>query len=236
MEESGFYNILKPPGMTSHDVVAYLRRRLAVKKMGHGGTLDPLACGVLVCLANGATRLSSNFSALDKTYIAHAVFGFSTDSGDLDGVVTKRKAGAPSREAVEAVLPRFTGSISQLPPMVSAVKVGGERLYKAARQGIEVERKPRTVTVKRLELKWFSTGECARAVFSVECSGGTYIRTLVEDIGAAAGFPAVTAFLVRTAVGPFRIADSLRPEETANAGNPASLLLPPEIIKEEYRT
>jgi len=214
MTESGFLNVFKPPGMTSHDVVAYLRRRLGPRKIGHGGTLDPVACGVLVCLVNGATRSSSSIVSMKKTYRAMASFGTRTDSGDVDGRVIERREVEIDRDGIEKVLPDFTGEITQVPPMTSAIKVGGRRLYKIARGGGEVKRPPRQVSVHSLRLCSFEkSGSGPRALLEVECSGGTYVRTLVEDIGKALDAPAFTSFLVRTAVGPFEVARALHPDE-----------------------
>lgn len=223
--------MFKPPGMTSHDVVAYLRRRLRPSKLGHGGTLDPAACGVLVCLANKATKLSAQISACEKTYVAEALFGLRTDSGDLEGRAVETGSVSIAESDVMAALPGFTGEIKQIPPMASAVKVGGERLYKMSRRGIEVERKPRRVTVSRLELLRFAPHpERPRALLEIRCSGGTYVRALIEDIGRSLGVPATTAFIVRTAVGPFRIEESLAPDAFDSA-TAAERLLPIEFIK-----
>ncbi len=232
MDGSGFFNVMKPPGMTSHDVVAYLRKRLNLKKIGHGGTLDPLASGVLVCLANDATRLSSRVSACEKVYNAQALFGVSTDSGDLDGAVLNEENVELAKEDIEKTLDRFRGEIEQTPPMVSALKVGGERLYDLARRGVSVERESRKVIIRRLDLIWFTPGEGRpRAAFEVRCSGGTYIRTLIEDIGRALGAPATTAFLTRSAVGPFRVCDSVAPQTLADAPEPGEFLIPPAFLE-----
>ncbi|HOX27615.1 MAG TPA: tRNA pseudouridine(55) synthase TruB [bacterium] len=221
MEESGFLNIFKPPGMTSHDVVAYLRKRLKPRKIGHGGTLDPLACGVLVCLLNDATRRSAEFTGCSKTYVAEATFGVRTSTGDLGGDILENAPCALTENDILGVLPRFTGRIKQTPPMMSAVKVGGEKLYKLARRGVEVERKSREVEVSELKVvRFYIAGGRPKALFEISCSGGTYVRTLIEDIGAALDAPAVTSFLVRTSVGRFGIEDSISlriAAETENA-------------------
>jgi tRNA pseudouridine55 synthase len=187
---------------------------------------------VLVCLANGATRLSSQVSACEKTYVAQATFGIRTDSGDLDGVVVEEQPAIINKEDIEKILPKFTGEIMQTPPMVSAVKVGGKRLYKIARGGIEVEREPRAVFIRKIEMTNFEPQpERPRAVFEINCSGGTYIRTLVEDMGRAMGVPAVMSFLVRSAVGPFRVEDSVTMEELASDSSHGSRLLPLDYIE-----
>ncbi len=231
MTESGFLNVFKPPGMTSHDVVAYIKRRLKPSKIGHGGTLDPVACGVLVCMVNSATRLSQHVSAdTKKTYIAEAVFGVKTDSGDFDGVVVEKKQIDLAQSDIERILPDFTGEIEQTPPMASAVKVGGERLYKLHRKGETVERKPRNAMVYDLKMLGFEkTDGGARARFKAVSGGGLYVRTLIEDIGAALGAPATLSFLVRTAVGPFDI-ESAHPPEVFCGPEAASLLLPIDYL------
>lgn len=211
-KEDGFLNIFKPPGMTSHDVVGYLRRGLKPKKVGHGGTLDPVACGVLVCLLNGATKQSSIVSSLQKKYRAVALFGVKTDTGDAEGAVIELGPSDVSRSDIESALGKFTGEIEQTPPMTSAIKVDGRPLYKLARKGLEVERKSRVVNVHELRVveTWTQGGRSA-ALLDISCSGGTYVRTLVEDIGAALGTVATTAFLIRTAVGPFTVEGSVDP-------------------------
>jgi tRNA pseudouridine55 synthase len=233
MEQNGFFNIFKPPGMTSHDVVAYLRRRLNPRKIGHGGTLDPAACGVLVCLVNGATKRSQEFTSLEKTYVAEALFGLRTDTGDLDGREIESRPVSIAQQDVENIIPRFTGEIEQTPPMASAVKVGGRKLYELSRRGIEVERAARKVTIHRLELIRFAPHpEQPRALFEIRCSGGTYVRALFEDIGRAAGVPATTSFLLRSAVGPFKVEDALAPD-ALTPENAASRLLPMDYFPHE---
>ncbi|HVL90859.1 MAG TPA: tRNA pseudouridine(55) synthase TruB [Actinomycetota bacterium] len=216
----------KPAGMTSHDAVAICRKRLAERKIGHAGTLDPDATGVLVLGVGRATRLLQYLEAHDKTYTSTFVLGVETSTQDASGqVVASVDAAHVTRDDVEAVLPRFRGEIDQVPPMVSAVKVGGEALYKKARRGETVERVARRVTVHELELTSFDP-----PAIRVRCSKGTYIRTLVHDIGVALGVGAHVATLRRTAVGPYTEADatpvqdvapeSLRPMGDAVAGYP----------------
>ncbi|HOO56573.1 MAG TPA: tRNA pseudouridine(55) synthase TruB [bacterium] len=230
-EDSGFFNVFKPPGMTSQDVVGYLKWRLKPGKIGHAGTLDPLACGVLVCMVNKATRLMNKMSATRKTYIAEAVFGYKTDTGDLGGSIVETSQKQPTGDDIELVLEKFRGDIEQIPPMVSAIKKDGQPLYKLARQGIEIERAPRPVTIYNLRmLRFYPETRKPGALFEVECSGGTYIRTLMEDIAAAAGCVATTAFLVRTAVGPFGIDNAVNPQDI-KPGPAEQLLLPPEYLQ-----
>src|SRR4051812_14449617 len=170
---AGIVNIDKPQGMTSHDVVARVRRITGQKKVGHAGTLDPLATGVLPVLLGKATRLVEYLSDADKAYKATVVLGANTDTYDREGVLTRvPDAPTPSQEEVEEALSSFRGEIEQLPPMHSALKVGGKKLYELARAGVEVERKPRPITIRRLELE--ACNPPALSIF-VECSKGTYI-------------------------------------------------------------
>lgn len=223
----GVLNVLKPPGMTSHDVVAYLRRLLRERRVGHTGTLDPGAAGVLpVCLGR-ATRLAEYLAEAGKAYRAEVTFGIATDTLDAYGTETERRP-VPELRAGDllAVLPRFQGEIWQTPPMYSAVKVGGRRLYELARAGQEVERVPRQVTIHRLSLVAFRPGEFPVARLDVVCSKGTYIRTLAADLGAALGVPAHLSHLVRTGSGPFTLETAVTLEELAAHGA-GPYLVPP---------
>jgi len=203
----------KPARMTSHDAVAICRKRLGERKIGHAGTLDPDATGVLILGVGRATRLLQYLEALDKTYVATFVLGIETDTQDAAGaVVATADAGHVARGDVEAVLPSFRGDIEQVPPMVSAIKIGGEALYKKARRGETVERPPRPVTIHELELTGFDP-----PTIRVRCSKGTYIRTLVHDIGRALGVGAHVATLRRTAVGPYIEAGATPIEQVTEA-------------------
>lgn len=195
----------KPAGMTSHDVVDRVRRKMDTKKVGHAGTLDPDATGVLVIGVGRATRLLRYAQMGDKRYRAVASFGATTTTQDASGDVVSTEEVRFTRSELEAVLKEFTGDIEQIPPMVSAVKVGGERLYKKARRGEEVERAARKVTIRALTLLEFEEDppRSARAALDVTCTGGTYVRTLVHDIGQRLGCGAHLAELRRTASGPF---------------------------------
>jgi tRNA pseudouridine55 synthase len=212
----GFLVVDKPAGITSHDVVARVRRALGTRRVGHAGTLDPPATGVLLIGVGRATRLLRFCEAHDKTYEADVVFGLTTTTQDADGApVSERDAGGLTAAAVAAALEGFRGPIDQVPPMVSAVKVGGERLYKAARRGEEVERRARTVTIHALDLLAFEPGPRARARLRVRCSKGTYVRTLAHDLGEALGTGAHVASLRRTAIGPFTEAEAGRLDDVA---------------------
>lgn len=207
----GYLNVNKPSDWTSTDVVRKLKGMTKVKKIGHGGTLDPIATGVLpVCLGNG-TRFAEMVLLGSKEYRITLQLGASTNTYDADGDVTEeREFSAIGQEKAEAVLHSFRGKIEQRPPMFSAVKHNGKRLYELARQGVEVERKARQVEVMRLDLtRW----EPPEAELEVECSHGFYARSLVHDFGQELGCGAHLSGLVRTRAGRFRIEDSHTLEE-----------------------
>lgn len=196
----GVLGIWKPSGWTSHDVVARARRLLGVRRIGHTGTLDPAVTGVLPICIGRATRLVEYLQEMPKTYEATMRFGLATDTEDLTGAVTaEADASHLTEEQMREAVQAFVGEIWQVPPMVSAVKVDGKRLYELARQGVTVERKPRRVTVHETKVLSVQAG-CPQPEirFTVRCSKGTYIRTLCSDIGRSLGVPAVMASLVRT--------------------------------------
>lgn len=223
---NGILIINKQSGMTSHDVVARIRRILKTKKVGHTGTLDPDATGVLVICVGKATKLSNFLMATSKKYIAEMELGIRTDSQDSTGkVVSETKDFTATRAQVERALESLTGEIEQIPPMVSAVRHKGKKLYELARKGEEVEREPRKVKIYSLELLNF---EPPRLRFSVQCSKGTYIRTLCSDIGDMLGCGAHQASLIRTRSGPFALEDALTLEELGSAADPAEKIIPPE--------
>ncbi len=219
----------KPGGMTSHDVVDVVREAAGQQKVGHTGTLDPSATGVLVVCLGRATRLVRFLQAGAKIYEATVTLGVETTTQDADGdVVAERDAGAVSEADLVEVLEAFRGEIQQVPPMVSAVRVDGERLHERARRGEEVEREPRTVTVHHLELGSFTPGSRAEADLTVTCSTGTYVRTLAHDLGRRLGVGGMLTALRRTANGPFRLGDAHPLEAVRAAGGtdglPAMLL------------
>lgn len=210
----------KPTGPTSHDVVDRVRRRFGIRKVGHAGTLDPNATGLLVLLLGRGTRLSEKLMAADKLYEGTLKLGETTDTYDADGVVTATAPVPPlTLEDLNAAAAAFEGDLMQAPPMVSAAKVGGVPLYKLARQGLEVERKPRLVHVYSFRC---STYQEPFATFRVKCTKGTYVRSLVHDLGQKLGCGAYLATLRRLASGPLRVADAL-PLETVLALSPAEL-------------
>jgi tRNA pseudouridine55 synthase len=199
----------KPAGMTSHDVVARVRRLAGQRRVGHGGTLDPPATGVLVLALGRATRLLPFLPTEPKRYLAEVAFGAETDTLDATGTVTATADAAGVGEAgLREALAGFVGPQLQVPPMVSAIKVGGERLYAKARRGEQVDRVPRPIVISELELVGFTAGERPRATLEVTCSGGTYVRSLAADLGRALGTLAHLATLRRTAVGRFTERDA----------------------------
>jgi tRNA pseudouridine55 synthase len=198
----GLVVVYKPRGITSHDVVDGVRRILGTKKVGHAGTLDPMAQGVLVLGVGRATRLLRYLSGLDKEYEGTGVLGVETDTLDADGDVVRTAPVDVEPDALEKALGSFIGEIDQVPPAYSAVKVGGERLYRSARRGEAVEAEPRRVRVDAFELTRFRSPEFH---FLVRCSSGTYVRSLVADVGTALGPGAHLSHLVRTRVGPFAL-------------------------------
>ncbi|MCP1305838.1 tRNA pseudouridine(55) synthase TruB [Paenibacillus tyrfis] len=234
-ELEGILPVWKPKGFTSHDVVAKVRRIVRIKRIGHTGTLDPQVTGVLPLCIGRATRLVEYIQELPKAYEATLLLGLATDTEDLSGEVLEQVERLGERltpEQVTAAVLRFIGDIEQVPPMYSAVKVDGKRLYELARQGVQVERKSRTVTIYGidvLETDW--SGDYPQVKFRVNCSKGTYIRTLCADIGQALGVPAVMAELVRTStghIGPERCLTLEQIEALHKNGELAGRLIPME--------
>ncbi len=219
----GLVVVDKPAGFTSHDVVARLRKFYGQRRVGHAGTLDPDATGVLLVGLGRATRLLRYLSESGKAYEGRIVFGIATSTLDAAGEIVDQRPMPITRRDVERALPRFVGDIEQLPPMVSAVKVGGRRLHELARAGKEVERAPRSVRVDRLDLVAFEAGPYPTADVEVECGSGTYVRTLAADLGGALGGCAHLSALRRTRVGSFTL-DEARPLGDIEA-DPASAVL-----------
>jgi tRNA pseudouridine55 synthase len=210
----GILNLDKPRGPTSHDIVGHVRRLTGVRRVGHTGTLDPMATGVLVLCLGKATRVVEYLMASRKVYTARVRLGESTDTYDAEGEIVERAQVTVDRAQVEAALAPFRGSIMQAPPMFSAVKRGGVPLYRLARQGIEVEREPRPVEVYDLVLQAWEPPEFT---LDVTVSAGTYVRTLAHDVGQALGCGGHLAGLTRRACGDFRLADSITIEELRSA-------------------
>lgn len=232
----GIVNLLKPPGLTSHDAVQQVRTMLGERRVGHAGTLDPGATGVLVVCVGEATKAVPFMEEHEKEYWGEAVLGWATFTQDAEGVVVER---APvgwetSVGAIAAAAAGLTGELEQAVPLVSAVHVGGRRLYALARRGAAMERPVRRVVVSRFVIHEVlpngegRLGPGARLRFSVTCSRGTYIRALVDDLGRALGGLAHLEFLVRCRSGPFRLEEAWTLEELAQEANPARYLCPVE--------
>lgn len=224
----GILVVDKSAGPTSHDIVALVRRLAATKRVGHGGTLDPFASGVLPIFLGHGTRVVEYHLGDRKAYRATVCFGASSTTDDLEGELTPAAGSAPARETVEAALPGLIGTISQRPPAYSAIKVGGRRAYAMARAGEAVELAPREVTIHALDLVSWDGADPARpiAVLDVACSAGTYVRALARDLGESVGSAAYLGALTRTASGPFTLETAVPLDDirAAAADGPAGLL------------
>lgn len=243
---TGVINVLKPPGMTSSDVVVFLRRELKIKKVGHTGTLDPEAAGVLPICLGKATRISDYIMEGDKVYRCHLKLGITTDTSDLTGKIVSLSNSIPSIETIKEAMRKFQGEQDQIPPMYSAIKVNGKKLYELARQGVDVERKPRKVLIR--ENKFLSFTPPDIVLFEITCSKGTYIRSLCRDIGEWLGCGGAMQHLIRRASGPFTLVDSYTLDEVLTAKNEDNLssitipmeqalksIIPSIILKEECK-
>ena len=231
---NGILLIDKPPLWTSNDVVSKLKGVLKERRIGHSGTLDPLATGLLAVFAGRATRAVSFAESHDKRYTAGLRLGLRTDTQDISGNVISKGQTDVKDEELDRVLSCFVGEIEQTPPMYSAVRVNGKRLYELVRKGIEVERKPRKITVYSIERKGRESGDI---VLDIKCSKGTYIRTLCSDIGEMLGCGACMSALRRTEAGMFSVENAYTLDEVireAEIGDVSSLLLPTETIFSEY--
>lgn len=232
----GILCIDKPEEMTSFLCVAILRRLLGVKKIGHAGTLDPNATGVLPLLVGRATKTLDRLPVQDKSYTATLQFGATSDTLDIWGTVTPTNKPYPTLTDIEAALPAFRGNIMQVPPMTSALKKDGVRLYELARQGIEIEREARPVTIYELDLLEYNEKE-GQLTLHCACSKGTYIRTLCDDFGRVLGCGAVMTALRRTSAAGYNLADCItldQAKEMAAAGTLADRLLPMETALAAY--
>jgi len=215
---SGILNVNKPAGPSSFGVVRSVRRLPGILKAGHGGTLDPAADGVLPILVNLATRLADFVHEWPKTYLASVTFGITSDTGDREGsLVPSGDVSRVSRDRIEALLPSFTGSIAQVPPLYSALKQGGEALYRKARRGEVVERRPRLVEIHAIRLVDYDP-VTATGRLEVSSGRGMYVRSLAHDLGAALGCGAYLSGLTRTAVGPMTLADAVAMATLTEAG------------------
>lgn len=220
---TGIFLVDKPAEWTSMDVCAHLRGVLHEKHVGHTGTLDPNATGLLIVLAGKATKLAQFMEADEKEYSARLRLGMKTDTQDIWGTVLSNQQADVSREELESVLPRFRGDIHQIPPMYSAIKIRGQKLYQIARRGGEVVREPRPITIHKLEIAGQEDGDW---LLDIRCSKGTYVRTLCSDIGDALGCGGCMSALRRTAAGKFRIEQAHTLQQIRE--DPESCLLPVE--------
>lgn len=224
---NGIIIVNKPAGWTSQDVAAKLRGVFHEKRVGHGGTLDPMATGVLPIFVGRATRAVEFFEHADKEYLATLRLGTVTDTQDTTGTVLETRPVCVTEQVLSKVLTEFTGELSQLPPMYSAVKIHGQKLYTLARQGKEVERAPRRISIFALELL---SGEGTDYGLRIRCSKGTYVRTLCADIGARLGCGGCMAALQRTRAGAFSLAQAYTMDELLSAEHPEELLLPVDTL------
>ena len=229
MGYNGIILVDKPADWTSHDVVAKLRGILHERRVGHSGTLDPMATGLLTVFVGRATRAVQFAETHNKHYVASLRCGYSTDTQDTSGRVTAQTGISPTEAELTDVLPEFTGEISQIPPMYSAIKVSGKKLYELARKGETVERKPRTVNISELSLVGHDGDDF---VLSVSCSKGTYIRTLCNDIGERLGCLACMSALRRTNAGPFDVRDAHTLSEIAE--DPERYFIPVDSLFSEH--
>lgn len=228
---NGIVIVDKPQGWTSQDVVSKLRGVFQTRRIGHGGTLDPMATGVLPVFVGRATRGVEFFEHAEKTYEATLRLGLSTDTEDITGATLEEKDVSISKEDFLGILPKFRGKIQQIPPMYSALKVNGQKLYDLARKGKEVERQPREIEIFKLECLEFSRNE---ARLLVHCSKGTYIRTLCKDIGAALGCGGCMAALRRASAGDYTIQDAVPLDKLVASENPESYLRPVDSMFRGY--
>ena len=228
---NGIVIIDKPQDWTSQDVVSKLRGALHTKRIGHGGTLDPMATGVLPVFVGRATRAVEFFEHAEKTYEAVLRLGITTDTEDITGDVLEKRNISVTKEDLLSVLEEFRGEIQQIPPMYSAIKINGQKLCDLARKGREVERKPRTVTIHKLDCTEF-TGETAR--LTVTCSKGTYIRTLCKDIGERLGCGGCMESLRRTAAGAYTISQAIALKDLVDCEDPEAHLLPIDSMFTQY--
>ncbi|MEA4973369.1 MAG: tRNA pseudouridine(55) synthase TruB [Candidatus Metalachnospira sp.] len=233
----GVINVYKEKGYTSHDVVAVVRKTLNIKKVGHTGTLDPDAEGVLPICIGSATKLADYIMSGRKSYRAEISFGSETTTQDASGEVIKKYDYTFDEGLFAEALKGFVGVIQQLPPMYSAIKVNGKKLYELAREGKEIERKTRKITI--FDIRIVEISPPSRAIIDVDCSKGTYIRTLCSDIGKALGWGAYMSGLTRTATGSFKLENAVKLDElkAAAAENRAEeYIIPPDNVLSDYKS
>lgn len=209
ISEEGILNVNKPPGITSFDVVRIIRNLFSLRKVGHSGTLDPMAEGVLIILLGKCTKEASYFLSLPKEYVAEMTLGISTDTLDREGKIIEIREVHYDEEKIKKTVGSFCGKIKQTPPMYSALKYQGKKLYELARKGIKVSLSPREIEIYNIEVLSISEDKFPKIKFKTSCSSGTYIRKLAEDIGEKLNCPAHLSALTRTKVGDFKIEDSI---------------------------
>ncbi|KPU28170.1 tRNA pseudouridine synthase B [Caloranaerobacter sp. TR13] len=234
---NGLINVLKPTGMTSHDIVSFIRKTLKIKKVGHTGTLDPNAAGVLPICLGKATRISEYLVDKTKEYRAEITLGYKTDTQDKYGNIVCRSSNEVTEAEIVKAFSSFIGEIEQVPPMFSAVKHKGKKLYELARSGIEIKRKPRKVFIHDINI--VNIKNCKKILFDVRCSKGTYIRTLCNDIGECLNTYGCMTFLLRTRVGNFHIYDSFtieEIEELSRYGDISSIVKPIDYALEKFES
>ncbi|MBR3628494.1 MAG: tRNA pseudouridine(55) synthase TruB [Elusimicrobia bacterium] len=208
---SGLILVNKPIGITSFKLVHIIKKKLNVKKVGHCGTLDPLASGLMIILVGKYTKLQDKFMKQDKVYYATIKLGIKTDSGDLDGkIISQSNYSHITKESIEQTCNKFIGNIQQIPPMFSALKVNGQKLYELARKGITIERKSRGITIYNIDLVEYKKDSFS---IRVKCSSGTYIRTLAQDIGTELNTDTVLINLVREEIGDYKLKDAINIDE-----------------------
>lgn len=234
-ELCGIIALNKPRDFTSFDAVAKLRGILKTKRIGHGGTLDPMAVGVLPIFVGKAAKCCDILPDKAKSYTAGFKLGFVSDTLDSTGNVLKKSDKKISRAELEEAAKRFIGETEQLPPMYSAVKIGGKKLYELAREGKSVERTPRRVNISRIEITEFSE-ETACGVMEIDCLQGTYVRSLIDDIGTALGVGGIMTSLIRTRSGGFTLADCVTFEQIERAEDKSTLLLKTDSVFKCYES
>lgn len=231
---TGILNVYKPKGITSHNVVSFVRRQLNMKRVGHTGTLDPAATGVLPVLVGNATKLSDLIMADEKKYTARVVLGLITDTDDTTGEIVEKREVSVTEEQIKEAVKSFVGEIEQIPPMYSAIKVEGQKLYQLARKGVEIERKPRKITVYSIDVYDF---DGVSFMMDVHCGKGTYIRSLCRDIGESLGCGATMDTLERTMSGIFTLDGAYtfeQIEEAVKNGTVSEMIMHPESVLGDF--
>ncbi|MDR2772273.1 MAG: tRNA pseudouridine(55) synthase TruB [Elusimicrobiota bacterium] len=227
----GMLLVDKPKFVSSFKVCSIIKSTLKAKKTGHCGTLDPLATGLLLILINGATKLQDKFMKCDKEYLTSFKLGIKTDSGDMDGKIIETKDFSfVDKNSLTKALNNFVGEIEQIPPMFSALKVDGQKLYNLARKGITIQRSPRKVNVQKIDFLYFADGVLN---LLIKCSSGTYIRSIADDLGNSLGCGAVVTFLRRESIGSFNVSEAVDEKSFSNPEFLISKIIPQETLNEK---